>query len=143
MKVKIKQLEAIEIADGALQVRRNIEGSVFRLTVEVRDGKHYLKSNVWKGEELRGLFYFIKPLVTRFLENQEANYSHAIKQNVESLDDAIKNKRSRVWDFLDPTAYHGKRDLLIPEAEKLLEEERMKLSEIRAELEQLKKLGEK
>jgi len=144
MTVKVKQIEAIELAEGHIQVRREFGDYHDKLTVEVKDERRYLKQTTHKGEEFENLFYFLKPLVQRFLEKEDKYYERVIEENTQKLKDAKakakKNPHVRVWDFWGKSYYGGKKDLSIEEAEAKLKEQKERLLQIREQLRAIKAL---
>jgi len=142
MKIKVNQIEAVELADGHIQVRREFHVYRDTLTVEVRDERRYLKATTYNGGEIANLFYFLKPLVQRFLQKEDNYYSKVIEENSKKIKKAKakakENPHIRVFDFLDKSFYGGKIDLSIEKAEAKLKEQKERLLQIREELKVLK-----
>jgi len=117
------------------------------LTVEVRDERSYLKATTYNGEEISNLFYFLKPLVQRFLQIEEKYYSNIIEDNSKKIKKAKATKAEEnpdvvtyVYNFFDKSFYGGEADLSIEEAEAKLKEQKERLLQIREELRALKTL---
>ncbi len=140
--LKVKQIEAVELADGKIQVRREIKDFGSTLTVEVKSEDHYLKASTWHGEEVRNLFYFIKPIVEQYLKRERNRYMYAVEDNQKELEEAKNRDKNRVWDFKEPSRYGGKINgpITIKTAEKMLEKQRQKVKDITAELKILSEL---
>jgi len=138
VEVKVRQIEAIDLADGGILVQREMGRYGNKIAIEVRDGEHYLRENVFDEREVVNLFYFLKPIVERELEERLLRYEETISQNEEELKKAREKGRESVWGFWDPSIKEGWVD--IQEAEAKLEEQKRELSRIRKQLEVLRLL---
>jgi len=146
MKNKVIQFEVVELADGDIQVCRKFDDYTDKLTVEVRDERSYLKATTYKGEEIANLFYFLKPLVQRFLQGEEKYYSKVIEENSKKIKKAKAkaeedpNVVTYVFNFWGRSFPSGRADLDIEDAEAKLKEQKERLLQIREELRALKTL---
>jgi len=142
MKNKVIQLEVVELADGYIQVYRKFGDYHNKLTVEVRDERNYLKATTYEDEEVANLFYFLKPLVQRFLQREEKYYLNIIEENSKKIKKAKEEKDPGVvmyvFNFFDKSFPGGRAHLDIKDAEAKLKEQKERLLQIREELEALK-----
>lgn len=138
--VAVKQIKAINMAHGRIQVRLEEDKYSDRLTIEVKDNHRYLKAETYRRGEVRNLYYFIKPVVVRYLENEEQFYKVIIEENKKALAHAEARGALTVW-VKDREYYRGERDLTVAEVKAKIQEQEKKLAEIQAELKTLKGSG--
>jgi len=145
MSFKVRQIEAIDLADKRIQVYRELGDSSDALIIEVRDGRRYLKARTHKGEEIKNLFSFLRPLVERFLKREKEYFENVINQNQKKIEEAKRSKKENygepVWDFEDRSYYRGRMNLTIEKAEAKLNEQKQKLLQIKNQLRALEKLS--
>jgi len=134
-KVEVKQIEAIELADGNVIVRKETHPLGDALTFEVRSENQYLQASAWRGEEIRNLFYFLKPSVIKHLKRKAEGYESVIEKNQEKINYAIEHKNDTVWEFIIFPS--RRRHLAVEEAQQMLEQQKQKLKAIREELAKL------
>jgi len=144
MSFKVRQIEAIDLADKRIQVYRELGDSSDALIIEVRDERRYLKARTHKGEEIKNLFSFLRPLVQRFLRREQEYFENVINQNQKKIEEAKRSKKEKyvepVWDFEDRSYYRGRMNLTIEKAEAKLNEQKQKLLQIKNQLRALEKL---
>jgi len=118
--VKVKQIKAIELANGRIQVQLEEGGYSDTLIIEVKDDRHYIRASTYDNEEIRNLFYFIKPTVVNNLKVKKKRLSEDLEHNQKELEEA-KERESKGFlglaEIYDDEFYNGKASLRIRLAE--------------------------